>query len=208
MFLQWFRLKTCGGRPCTTRAHQVLQSQSEKNHGSSFTHQARWHRRRVGSWRCTRRPRPGRHALASRHPASPKSLDTIMAALKCSPDRQGRRRAASFLGVRRWRTDAPSAWWTACSKAPWRCATPCLIYFAGKNPPSRWAWRFPSVSNARQMNAWMMHGNGRKLMNEFYAGYNMISFGRWPPARRWVAGSCKEPSRRLLAEDAPGRRSR
>jgi TRAP-type mannitol/chloroaromatic compound transport system substrate-binding protein len=29
--------------------------------------------------------------------------------------------------------------------------------------------------NARQMNAWMMHGNGRKLMDEFYANYSMLS---------------------------------
>ena len=26
------------------------------------------------------------------------------------------------------------------------------------------------------MTAWMMHGNGRKLMNEFYANYGMLSF--------------------------------
>ena len=26
------------------------------------------------------------------------------------------------------------------------------------------------------MNAWMMHGNGRKLMNEFYANFNAVSF--------------------------------
>jgi TRAP-type mannitol/chloroaromatic compound transport system substrate-binding protein len=26
------------------------------------------------------------------------------------------------------------------------------------------------------MTAWMMHGNGRKLMNELYAGYGMVSF--------------------------------
>ena len=30
--------------------------------------------------------------------------------------------------------------------------------------------------NSRQMSAWMFEGNGRKLMNEFYAKYNMISF--------------------------------
>ncbi|MDO9483778.1 MAG: TRAP transporter substrate-binding protein DctP, partial [Hydrogenophaga sp.] len=34
----------------------------------------------------------------------------------------------------------------------------------------------PFGFNARQMNAWMLHGNGRKLMNEFYSNFNAISF--------------------------------
>jgi len=34
----------------------------------------------------------------------------------------------------------------------------------------------PFGLNARQMTSWMMHGNGRKLMNEFYSGYGMVSF--------------------------------
>ncbi|OIQ75882.1 alpha-keto acid-binding periplasmic protein TakP precursor [mine drainage metagenome] len=49
-------------------------------------------------------------------------------------------------------------------------------YFYGKNQAFALGSAIPFGLNARQMNAWMMHGNGRKLMNEFYAGYNMISF--------------------------------
>jgi len=49
-------------------------------------------------------------------------------------------------------------------------------YFYGKNPAFALGSAVPFGLNARQMNAWMLHGNGRKLMNEFYAGYNMISF--------------------------------
>ena len=49
-------------------------------------------------------------------------------------------------------------------------------YFYGKNPAFALGSAVPFGFNARQMNAWMLHGNGRKLMNEFYGGFNMISF--------------------------------
>jgi TRAP-type mannitol/chloroaromatic compound transport system substrate-binding protein len=49
-------------------------------------------------------------------------------------------------------------------------------YFYGKNPAFALGSAIPFGLNARQMNAWMMHGNGRKLMNELYAKYNMVSF--------------------------------
>ncbi len=49
-------------------------------------------------------------------------------------------------------------------------------YFYGKNQAFALGTAVPFGLNARQMNAWMMHGNGRKLMNELYAKYNMLSF--------------------------------
>jgi len=49
-------------------------------------------------------------------------------------------------------------------------------YFYGKNPAFALGSAIPFGLNARQMTAWMMHGNGRKLMNEFYANYGMLSF--------------------------------
>ena len=49
-------------------------------------------------------------------------------------------------------------------------------YFYGKNPAFALGSAIPFGLNARQMNAWMIHGNGRKLMNEFYAAYGMLSF--------------------------------
>ena len=49
-------------------------------------------------------------------------------------------------------------------------------YFYGKNPAFALGSAVPFGFNARQMNAWMLYGNGRKLMNEFYANYNAISF--------------------------------
>jgi len=50
-------------------------------------------------------------------------------------------------------------------------------YFYGKNPAFALGSAIPFGLNSRQMNAWMIHGNGRKLMNEFYAKYSMVSFG-------------------------------
>ena len=49
-------------------------------------------------------------------------------------------------------------------------------YFYGKNPAFALGSAIPFGLNARQMTAWMRHGNGRKLMNELYAKYNMVSF--------------------------------
>ena len=49
-------------------------------------------------------------------------------------------------------------------------------YFYGKNPAFALGSAVPFGLNARQMNAWMKHGNGRKLMNELYAKYSMVSF--------------------------------
>jgi len=48
-------------------------------------------------------------------------------------------------------------------------------YFYGKNPAFALGSAIPFGLNARQMTAWMTHGNGRKLMNEFYANYGMTS---------------------------------
>ncbi|URI11693.1 TRAP transporter substrate-binding protein [Aquincola tertiaricarbonis] len=49
-------------------------------------------------------------------------------------------------------------------------------YFFGKDPTFAIGAAIPFGMNSRQMTAWMLHGNGLKLMREFYAQYNMISF--------------------------------
>ena len=49
-------------------------------------------------------------------------------------------------------------------------------YFYARHPAFALGSAIPFGFNARQMSAWMLHGNGRKLMNEFYAGYNIVSF--------------------------------
>jgi TRAP-type mannitol/chloroaromatic compound transport system substrate-binding protein len=49
-------------------------------------------------------------------------------------------------------------------------------YFTGKDSIFAFGCAVPFGLNARQMDAWMEHGNGRKLMDAFYAKYNMKSF--------------------------------
>jgi TRAP-type mannitol/chloroaromatic compound transport system substrate-binding protein len=48
-------------------------------------------------------------------------------------------------------------------------------YFTGKDPIFAFGCAVPFGLTARQMDAWMEHGNGRKLMDEFYAKYNIVS---------------------------------
>jgi TRAP-type mannitol/chloroaromatic compound transport system substrate-binding protein len=45
-------------------------------------------------------------------------------------------------------------------------------YFFGKDETFAIGASIPFGLNSRQMTAWMMEGNGLKLMREFYAGYN------------------------------------
>ncbi len=49
-------------------------------------------------------------------------------------------------------------------------------YFFGKDPTFAIGAAIPFGLNSRQMSAWMFEGNGLKLMREFYANYNIVSF--------------------------------
>ena len=49
-------------------------------------------------------------------------------------------------------------------------------YFFGKDETFAIGGAIPFGLNSRQMSAWSFEGNGLKLMREFYAKYNMISF--------------------------------
>ena len=48
-------------------------------------------------------------------------------------------------------------------------------YFTGKDSIFAFGCAVPFGLTARQMDAWMEHGNGRKLMDEFYAKFNILS---------------------------------
>lgn len=56
------------------------------------------------------------------------------------------------------------------------CCHTAPYYFFGKDPTFALGCAVPFGMNSRQMTAWMYQGNGLKLMREFYAGYNIISF--------------------------------
>jgi TRAP-type mannitol/chloroaromatic compound transport system substrate-binding protein len=49
-------------------------------------------------------------------------------------------------------------------------------YFFGKDETFALGCAIPFGLNSRQMSAWMYEGNGLKLMREFYAKYNIMSF--------------------------------
>jgi TRAP-type mannitol/chloroaromatic compound transport system substrate-binding protein len=49
-------------------------------------------------------------------------------------------------------------------------------YYFGKDPTFALGCAIPFGLNSRQMTAWMVEGNGLKLMREFYANYNIINF--------------------------------
>jgi TRAP-type mannitol/chloroaromatic compound transport system substrate-binding protein len=49
-------------------------------------------------------------------------------------------------------------------------------YFFGKNEAFALGCAIPFGLNSRQMSAWMIEGNGLKLMREFYKEYNIINF--------------------------------
>ncbi|WP_119155720.1 TRAP transporter substrate-binding protein [Caldimonas tepidiphila] len=49
-------------------------------------------------------------------------------------------------------------------------------YFFGKDPTFALGTAIPFGLNSRQMTAWMMEGNGLKLMREFYAQYSIVNF--------------------------------
>ena len=50
----------------------------------------------------------------------------------------------------------------------------CPYYFIGKDPTWALGTAVPFGPNARQQNAWMMHGGGLGLLNEFYKDYNIV----------------------------------
>ncbi len=49
-------------------------------------------------------------------------------------------------------------------------------YFFGKDETFAFGCAIPFGLNSRQMTAWMYEGNGLKLIREFYAKYNIVSF--------------------------------
>ncbi len=49
-------------------------------------------------------------------------------------------------------------------------------YFFGKNEAFALGCAIPFGLNSRQMTAWMVEGNGKKLMGEFYAKYSIVNF--------------------------------
>ena len=56
------------------------------------------------------------------------------------------------------------------------CAHTAPYYFFGKDETFALDCAIPFGLNSRQMTAWMVHGNGMKLMREHYAKFNIVNF--------------------------------
>jgi TRAP-type mannitol/chloroaromatic compound transport system substrate-binding protein len=52
----------------------------------------------------------------------------------------------------------------------------CSYYYVGKDKTFGFGTSIPFGMNARQMNAWIYYGGGQKLLDDFYANYNVVSF--------------------------------
>jgi TRAP-type mannitol/chloroaromatic compound transport system substrate-binding protein len=51
----------------------------------------------------------------------------------------------------------------------------CSYYYVGKDPTFAIGTALPFGLNSRQMNAWLYHGGGNTLLNEFYAKHNVYA---------------------------------
>ncbi|SCY34998.1 TRAP transporter substrate-binding protein [Microvirga guangxiensis] len=51
----------------------------------------------------------------------------------------------------------------------------CSYYYVGKDPTFAIGTNLPFGLNSRQTNAWLYHGGGNELLNEFYAKHNLIA---------------------------------
>jgi len=56
------------------------------------------------------------------------------------------------------------------------CGHTASYYYLGKNSSFIFDTAAPFGMTARQQTAWMLQGNGMKLMRELYASYNLVNF--------------------------------
>jgi len=65
----------------------------------------------------------------------------------------------------------------AVQNATVQCCHTAPYYFFGKDPTFAFGCAIPFGMNNRQQNAWMYHGGGRQLYNDFLKEFNIVSFG-------------------------------
>jgi TRAP-type mannitol/chloroaromatic compound transport system substrate-binding protein len=109
----------------------------------------------------------------------PKSLDTIYGAAEVISKRvaaatSGKFQIQVFAGGE---IVPPFGVVDAVQNATVQCAHTAPYYFFGKDATFAFGCAIPFGMNTRQQNAWMMHGGGRQLYNDFLKEYNIVSFG-------------------------------
>ncbi len=108
----------------------------------------------------------------------PKSLDTIFGAAETFAKKVGEMSGGKFqISVAAPGEIVPAFGVVdAVQSATIEMAHTAPYYFFGKDPTFALGCAIPFGLNSRQMTAWMMEGNGLKLMREFYSNYNIINF--------------------------------
>ena len=108
----------------------------------------------------------------------PKSLDTIYGAAEVFARKVGEMTGGKFQVSVHAAGELMPAFGVVdgVQNATVEVAHTAPYYFVGKDETFALGCAIPFGLNSRQMTAWMLEGNGLKLMREFYAGYNIISF--------------------------------
>jgi hypothetical protein len=156
----------------TSRVSFFPRTRSAFN-GSSFPHQKRGHRRRFGRRHCAGRSRASRDSLAPRVELSPLARHHLRQRRNALQDRQGAvGRQVRNLGPPRGRTDARLRRGRRAAGRHARNGADRAYYFTGKDPIFAFSCAVPFGLTARQTDSWKEYGNGRKLLDAFFAQYN------------------------------------
>jgi len=108
----------------------------------------------------------------------PRSLDTIFGAAEVFAKKVGEMTGGKFEVTVHAGGELMPAFGVVdgVQQATVEMAHTAPYYFFGKDPTFALGCAIPFGLNSRQMTAWMYEGNGLKLMREFYAKFNIISF--------------------------------
>ncbi|WP_457426593.1 TRAP transporter substrate-binding protein [Roseateles sp. P5_E7] len=108
----------------------------------------------------------------------PKSLDTIFGAADVFAKKVSEMTGGKFqIAVHAGGEIVPALQVVdAVQNATVEIAHTAPYYFFGKDETFALGCAIPFGLNSRQMTAWMVEGNGMKLMREFYRNYNIINF--------------------------------
>jgi len=108
----------------------------------------------------------------------PKSLDTIFGAADVFAKKVGELSGGKFTISTHAAGELMPAFGVVdgVQQGTIECAHTAPYYFFGKDECFALGCAIPFGLNSRQITAWMIEGNGLKLMREFYKGYNIINF--------------------------------
>ena len=108
----------------------------------------------------------------------PKSLDTIFGAAEVFAKKVGEMTGGKFQISVHAAGELMPAFGVVdgVQAATVEMAHTAPYYFFGKDPTFALGCAIPFGLNSRQMTAWMVEGNGLKLMRDFYKGYNIVNF--------------------------------